>query len=150
METRTIQALIARNNQFYGRHAASFAATRTAPWHGWSALAYRQRDSTQRRDTPGETRASNHDSAKCGISGPTAPSPKKPPSSLQALDNRRASVTTPLAAPGSRPGLDGTNDHTPETRARTMLDPAWTVLDLVSGSRRFLEFLANEFPLACF
>uniref|UniRef100_UPI0023F3E6C3 class I SAM-dependent methyltransferase n=1 Tax=Collinsella stercoris TaxID=147206 RepID=UPI0023F3E6C3 len=81
---------------------------------------------------------------------PTAPSPKKPPSSLHALDNRRASVTTPIAAPGSRPALDGTNDRIPEHRARTVLDPACTVLDLACGNLRFEEFLACEFPHARF
>lgn len=150
MNTSTIQALIALNNQFYAQHAASFAATRSAPWHGWSALADLLRERSQRCDTPGETSASNHTSGKCGISGPTAPSPKKPPSSLHALDNRRASVTTPIAAPGSRPALDGTNDRIPEHRARTVLDPACTVLDLACGNLRFEEFLACEFPHACF
>lgn len=143
MDTSTIQALIALNNQFYAQHAASFAATRSAPWHGWSALADLLRERSQRRDTPGETSASNHASAKCGISGPTAPSPKKPPSSLHALDNRRASVTTPIATPGSRPALDDTNDRIPEHRART-------VLDLACGNLRFEEFLACEFPHARF
>ena len=150
MDTSTIQALIALNNQFYTQHAASFAATRSAPWHGWSALADLLRERSQRCDTPGETSASNHASAKCGISGPTAPSPKKPPSSLHALDNRRASVTTPIAAPGSRPALDGTNDRIPEHRARTVLDPACTVLDRACGNLRFEEFLACEFPHARF
>lgn len=143
MDTSTIQALIALNNQFYAQHAASFAATRSAPWHGWSALADLLRERSQRRDTPGETSASNHASAKCGISGPTAPSLKKPPSSLHALDNRRASVTTPIATPGSRPALDDTNDRIPEHRA-------CTVLDLACGNLRFEEFLACEFPHACF
>lgn len=143
MDTSTIQALIALNNQFYAQHAASFAATRSAPWHGWNALADLLRERSQRCDTPGETSASNHVSAKCGISGPTAPSPKQPPSSLHALDNRRASVTTPIAAPGSRPALDGTNDRIPEHRART-------VLDLACGNLRFEEFLASEFPHARF
>ncbi|WP_417036952.1 class I SAM-dependent methyltransferase [Collinsella stercoris] len=143
MDTSTIQALIALNNQFYAQHAASFAATRSAPWHGWSALADLLREHSQRRDTPGETSASNHVLGKCDISGPTAPSPKKPPSSLHALDNRRASVTTPIATPGSRPALDGTNDRIPEHRART-------VLDLACGNLRFEEFLACEFPHARF
>lgn len=150
MDTSTIQALIALNNQFYAQHAASFAATRSAPWHGWSALADLLRERSQRCDTPGETSASNHASGKCGISGPTAPSPKKPPSSLHALDNRRVSVTTPIAAPGSRPALDGTNDRIPEHRARTVLDPACTVLDLACGNLRFEEFLACEFPHVLF
>lgn len=39
MDTSTIRALIALNNQFYAQHAASFTATRSAPWHGWNALA---------------------------------------------------------------------------------------------------------------
>lgn len=39
MDTSTIQALIALNNQFYAQHAASFAATRSSPWHGWNILA---------------------------------------------------------------------------------------------------------------
>lgn len=143
MDTSTIQALIALNNQFYAQHAASFAATRSAPWHGWSALADLLRERSQRRDTPGETSASIHASAKCGISGPTAPSPKKMPSSLHTLDNRRASIIAPSAVPGSRPALDGANDRIPEHRART-------VLDLACGNLRFEEFLAREFPHALF
>ena len=150
MDTSTIQALIALNNQFYAQHAASFAATRSAPWHGWSALADLLRERSQNSETPGEVSASNHASSKRDASGPTAPSPKKPPSSLHALDNRRASVTTPIATPGSRPALDDTNDRIPEHRARTVLDPARTVLDLACGNLRFEEFLACEFPHARF
>ena len=59
-------------------------------------------------------------------------------------------MTTPIAAPGSRPALDGTNDRIPEHRARTVLDPACTVLDLACGNLRFEEFLAREFPHARF
>ena len=150
MDTSTIQALIALNNQFYAQHAASFAATRSAPWHGWSALADLLRARSQRCDTPGETSASESYIGQMRHIGTHSPSPKKPPSSLHTLDNRRASVTTPIAAPGSRPALDGTNDRIPEHRARTMLDPACTVLDLACGNLRFEEFLACEFPHARF
>lgn len=35
MDTTTAQALIALNNRFYRDNAASFSATRSAPWEGW-------------------------------------------------------------------------------------------------------------------
>lgn len=35
MHQRTARALIALNNRFYAEHAASFSATRSAPWEGW-------------------------------------------------------------------------------------------------------------------
>lgn len=38
MDTTTVKALIELNNRFYAQHAASFSATRTAPWHGWEQL----------------------------------------------------------------------------------------------------------------
>lgn len=34
-----MQALIALNNRFYREHAASFSATRSAPWAGWERVA---------------------------------------------------------------------------------------------------------------
>lgn len=38
MDTATAQALIALNNRFYAEHAASFSATRSAPWEGWKSV----------------------------------------------------------------------------------------------------------------
>ena len=38
MDTTTAQALIALNNRFYRDNAASFSATRSAPWEGWKRL----------------------------------------------------------------------------------------------------------------
>lgn len=38
MDTTTVKALIELNNRFYALHAASFSATRSAPWHGWEQL----------------------------------------------------------------------------------------------------------------
>lgn len=38
MDTTTVKALIELNNRFYAQHAASFSATRSAPWHGWEQL----------------------------------------------------------------------------------------------------------------
>lgn len=35
MDTKTANALNALTNDFYVRYAASFAQTRTRPWHGW-------------------------------------------------------------------------------------------------------------------
>lgn len=35
MDEHTARALIALNNRFYTEHAASFSATRSAPWEGW-------------------------------------------------------------------------------------------------------------------
>lgn len=39
MDGATARELIALNNRFYAEHAASFSATRNAPWAGWSNLA---------------------------------------------------------------------------------------------------------------
>ena len=39
MDTDDARALIALNNRFYRDHAASFSATRTAPWQGWARVA---------------------------------------------------------------------------------------------------------------
>ncbi len=38
MDTDDARALIALNNRFYRDHAASFSATRTAPWQGWARV----------------------------------------------------------------------------------------------------------------
>lgn len=38
MDRTTAQALIALNNRFYREHAASFSATRSAPWAGWERV----------------------------------------------------------------------------------------------------------------
>ena len=39
VDTGTVRKLIALNNRFYAEHAASFSATRSAPWAGWQRLA---------------------------------------------------------------------------------------------------------------
>lgn len=39
MDTDDARALIALNNRFYRDHAASFSATRSAPWQGWARVA---------------------------------------------------------------------------------------------------------------
>lgn len=36
MRPETARALIALNNRFYEQNAATFSATRQAPWHGWA------------------------------------------------------------------------------------------------------------------
>ena len=38
MDDATARELIALNNRFYAEHAASFGATRQAPWSGWERL----------------------------------------------------------------------------------------------------------------
>lgn len=38
MNITTARELIALNNRFYAEHAASFSATRSAPWEGWRRL----------------------------------------------------------------------------------------------------------------
>ena len=38
MDADIARGLIALNNRFYAEHAASFSATRSAPWAGWSQL----------------------------------------------------------------------------------------------------------------
>ena len=39
MDIATARSLIDLNNRFYARNAASFSATRSAPWAGWRALS---------------------------------------------------------------------------------------------------------------
>ena len=39
MDIATARSLIELNNRFYTRNAASFSATRSAPWAGWRALS---------------------------------------------------------------------------------------------------------------
>lgn len=39
MDNDDARALIALNNRFYRDHAASFSATRSAPWQGWARVA---------------------------------------------------------------------------------------------------------------
>lgn len=39
MDIETARRLVALNNRFYAEHAASFAATRSAPWAGWQRVA---------------------------------------------------------------------------------------------------------------
>lgn len=39
MDAQLARRLIACNNEFYRRHAASFSATRRAPWQGWAHIA---------------------------------------------------------------------------------------------------------------
>ncbi len=38
LQIETARELIALNNRFYAEHAASFSATRSAPWEGWRRL----------------------------------------------------------------------------------------------------------------
>lgn len=38
MDEGTVRDIIALNNRFYSEHAASFSATRNAPWAGWKRL----------------------------------------------------------------------------------------------------------------
>ena len=40
MDNATVHGLIALNNRFYAEHAASFSATRNAPWEGWTELVH--------------------------------------------------------------------------------------------------------------
>ena len=63
MNPAIARGLIALNNRFYADHAASFSATRSAPWAGWSRLA----DELKRRgwDAPENTGRSVLDLA-CG------------------------------------------------------------------------------------
>lgn len=44
MQIETARELIALNNRFYAEHAASFSATRSAPWEGWRRLLTLLRD----------------------------------------------------------------------------------------------------------
>ncbi len=44
MDDSTARELIALNNDFYRAHAASFSATRQAPWPGWRRVAETARD----------------------------------------------------------------------------------------------------------
>ena len=44
MQIETARELIALNNRFYAEHAASFSATRSAPWEGWRRLLALLRD----------------------------------------------------------------------------------------------------------
>ena len=39
MDLTTAHELIELNNRFYAEHAASFSATRSAPWEGWNRAA---------------------------------------------------------------------------------------------------------------
>ena len=39
MDLTTAHELIELNNRFYTEHAASFSATRSAPWEGWNHAA---------------------------------------------------------------------------------------------------------------
>ena len=39
MDAQLARKLIACNNEFYRHHAASFSATRQAPWQGWTRIA---------------------------------------------------------------------------------------------------------------
>lgn len=41
MDDSTARELIALNSRFYAEHAASFSATRSAPWEGWRRVADR-------------------------------------------------------------------------------------------------------------
>lgn len=58
MHERTARALIALNNRFYRRCAASFDATRSAPWTGWRRVldAARSTDALDRADAGDGTR----------------------------------------------------------------------------------------------
>ena len=38
MDNKTARQLVALNNRFYAEHAASFSATRGAPWAGWQRV----------------------------------------------------------------------------------------------------------------
>lgn len=39
MDTETARSLINLNSRFYAHHAATFSATRSAPWEGWQRVA---------------------------------------------------------------------------------------------------------------
>lgn len=47
MDVQLARELIAYNNEFYRRHAASFSATRQAPWQGWAHVVEATRALTE-------------------------------------------------------------------------------------------------------
>lgn len=47
MDAQLARELIACNNEFYRRHAASFSATRQAPWQGWARVVEAARTLTE-------------------------------------------------------------------------------------------------------
>lgn len=54
MDIRLARRLIARNNAFYRDHAASFSATRAAPWQGWRTVARIVRDAQGKAGPEGD------------------------------------------------------------------------------------------------
>ncbi|MDO4437331.1 MAG: hypothetical protein Q4B77_05205 [Coriobacteriaceae bacterium] len=121
METTTIEALIALNNRFYTEHAASFSATRSAPWNGWRKLA--QLLKTQA-----------HDPCENPISKQTA-----------------SQVSVPIRSDDRAGGAPGPETNGPGSAPASpwgALDPR--VLDLACGNMRFEQFLSAEFPSTAF
>ena len=82
VDDATARGLIALNNRFYAEHAASFSATRTAPWEGWRRLACELRE----RGWAG----SGGDEAGIAPRGPSAPLDDGAPLAAAATDRTHA------------------------------------------------------------
>ncbi len=129
MDTATARSLIDLNNRFYTRNAASFSATRSAPWAGWRALSELLAQhgwSSPDDDGTGAAEERRVLDLACGNLSATRSAPWAGWRALSEL----------LAQHGwSSPDDDGTGAA--EERR---------VLDLACGNLRFERFLAGEFP----
>ena len=136
MDTKTAEILCTATSDFYRAHAASFSATRMAPWHGWrrcvaamaEALGVAGGDSLHAAVRPGgEGAASDVSSRREGPFWPNRAEGKPPRYGTARADGAGGAV--PCEAEGA---------------AR----PAISVFDLACGNLRFERYLAEALPHA--
>ncbi len=129
MDIATARSLIELNNRFYTRNAASFSATRSAPWAGWRALSELLAQHGWSNPDDDGTGAAEERRVLDLACGNLRFARSAPWAGWRALSEL-------LAQHGwSNPDDDGTGAA--EERR---------VLDLACGNLRFERFLADEFP----
>lgn len=119
MDAADIRALIALNNGFYARHAASFSATRTRRWDGWLRVA-----DLLAPDIPAAGARGDAGGARGGAAAP----------------GRRGRGGLPARAGG------GTGPGSPAEAEGRDAGADLAVLDVACGNLRFEAFLGSAFP----
>lgn len=136
MDTKTAEILCTVTSDFYRAHAASFSATRTAPWHGWrrcvaamaDASGVAGGDSLHAAVQPGgEGAASDGSSRREGPFWPNRAEGKPPRYGTARADGAGGAASCEAAAPPR---------------------PAISVFDLACGNLRFERYLAEALPHA--
>ena len=146
MDTAAARILADLTTRFYRDHAASFSATRQAPWEGWcrcletalSAMTWEDgRDGAQPPS----------DAARCGNGGDATSTGRSNERGAGIAGRRGRRDDSENAISTGRIGDPRAADGRPSNQRRTAFaPPELRVLDLACGNLRFERFLREALP----